>query len=334
MIPRRSSFVVTGGAALGLALFLSFGCARGPADAGGPLDIHATLSTNTVSIGAPVSLHVTVFYPADARLEWLEPGSDALIASRLHTVTKRMSKGRMKSEWDYRVLPVTVGTHAVFTGEVRTVSSAGTPLASKRADLALRVESLKPDLKAPPRALRGPLKPPDLVPRWVWVLPLVVILAALAGLVARFATRRVQEIVSRVPPPLPPHEKALAALHALETSGVVDAVDPEPMFVQSSGIVRTYVEERFHVRAPELTTEEFLRAATDSSELSPLARSGVGRFLTDCDLVKFARHQPDLPSRHAALNSAIGFVESTVPVAPAAPAESAPENPGTAGRGA
>ncbi len=333
MMPRRPSVVVTGGAALGLALFLSFGCARGPADAGGPLEIHATLSTNTVSIGEPVSLRVTVYHPADARLEWLEPGSDALIASRVHASTRTVSRNRTKSQWDYRLWPVTVGTHAVFTGDLRTVSAAGAPLASNRADLALRVESLKPDLKAPPRALRGPLTPPDVVPRWVWVLPLVVILAALAGLAARFATRRVRELVSRVPPPVSPHERALAALHALETSGVVDAEDPEPMFVQSSGIVRTYVEERFHVRAPELTTEEFLRAATDSPELSAVARSGVGRFLTDCDLVKFARHQPDLPSRHAALHSAIGFVESTVPVAPAAPSESAPENPGTAGRG-
>lgn len=317
----RLSSLMALGLALGSALFLWFGCSRGPADAGGPLDIHATLSTNAVAIGSPVSLHVTAYYPADARLEWLEPGSDALIASRLHALTRKVSRDRVKSEWDYRVLPVTVGTHAVFTGEVRTVSSSGAPLASRRADLALRVESLRPDLKAAPRSMRGPLKPPDVVPRWVWVLPLIVILAALAGLGARYASRRVRDIVTRTPPPLPPHVKALNALHALESSGVVEAEDPEPLFVQSSGIVRTYVEERFHVRAPELTTEEFLRAAaTDSSELSFTARSGVGRFLTDCDLVKFARHQPDLPSRHAALKSAIEFVETTVPAEPAPPA--------------
>ncbi|MBP7274911.1 MAG: hypothetical protein KBA51_01765 [Kiritimatiellae bacterium] len=326
--------VVTAGVVLGGALALGFGCSRGPADSGEPLDIRVALSTNSVRIGTPVSLQVTAFYPADARLDWIEPGSENLMTSRLHVSERKISKDRMKSVWAYRVLPVAVGSHAVFTGEVRTVSSAGAPLAAHRPDLTLRVESMNPDIKAPPRAMRGPLDPPDLVPRWVWVLPLVAILAALAGLAARLAARRVREAVSRGPPPLPPHEKALAALHALETSGVVDAEDPEPMFVQSSGIVRTYVEERFHVRAPELTTEEFLRAATDSSELTPAARTGVGRFLGDCDLVKFARHQPDLSARHAALNSAIGFVESTVPAEPAAPMESStvPSNPD--GRGA
>ena len=321
-------------AVLGLGLCLAFGCSRGSPDAGGPLEIHTDLSASSVPIGTPVSLRVTAFYPAGVRLAWAEPGSDAIIASRLHARNRRISRDRMKSEWEYRVLPVAVGSHAVFTGEVRTVSSSGEVRASRRPDLTLRVESMKPDLNAPPRAMRGPLDPPDRVPPWVWVLPLIALLAALAGLGARFASRRIRTAVSRMPPPVPPHERALAALHALENTGIVDAGDPEPLFVRSSGIVRTYVEERFHVRAPELTTEEFLRAASDSSDLSAAARSGVGRFLIDCDLVKFARHQPDIPARRAALHSAIEFVESTIPVEPAAPSEPASGPAVSAGRDA
>jgi len=58
--------------------------------------------------------------------------------------------------------------------------------------------------------------------------------------------------------------------------------------------VRRYLEDRFRLRAPEMTTEEFLQAAQQNPQLPREHRSSLGRFLTEADMVKFARHIPEL----------------------------------------
>jgi len=55
-----------------------------------------------------------------------------------------------------------------------------------------------------------------------------------------------------------------------------------------------YLEERFNFRAPERTTEEFL---LDLQRTSLLTVGTEGeprrRFSSECDLVKFARFEPN-----------------------------------------
>ncbi len=88
-----------------------------------------------------------------------------------------------------------------------------------------------------------------------------------------------------------------------------------------SKIIRRYVEERFHVHAPNLTTEEFLRDLVEAREtvLAP-RRALLGEFLQHCDLAKFAGWRYSLPDLEAMHASARTFVQQTaVDPAPATP---------------
>jgi hypothetical protein len=72
-----------------------------------------------------------------------------------------------------------------------------------------------------------------------------------------------------------------------------DAAAIERFFVDISAIVRRYLEDRFELRAPELTTEEFLGLAGSASQLSASQLSAdhqnlLRDFLKQADLVKFA----------------------------------------------
>lgn len=67
-----------------------------------------------------------------------------------------------------------------------------------------------------------------------------------------------------------------------------DAAAIERFFVDISAIVRRYLEDRFEVRAPELTTEEFLGLAGSASQLSNDHQNLLRDFLKQADLVKFA----------------------------------------------
>jgi hypothetical protein len=81
--------------------------------------------------------------------------------------------------------------------------------------------------------------------------------------------------------------------------------------VRLSAIVRTYVEGRFRLRAPEMTTEEFLQAAQSSRELPAEYRSRLNEFLREADLVKFARHVPTMEQGERAFDAARDFVTRT-----------------------
>ncbi len=70
---------------------------------------------------------------------------------------------------------------------------------------------------------------------------------------------------------------------------------------------------RRKISPPEMTTEEFLsKLATDGRLIAPHRRL-LAEFLSQADLVKFARHLPSLNDSEAAYDAARRFVEDTRP---------------------
>jgi hypothetical protein len=107
------------------------------------------------------------------------------------------------------------------------------------------------------------------------------------------------------------HEAALSQLAALRTGKLLADSRLEEFYVELSSIVRSYLEARFAVRAPEMTTEEFLQAAHGGSALTGEQRGSLQVFLTEADLVKFARAHPDTLDAERAWTAAEHFVKAT-----------------------
>jgi hypothetical protein len=107
------------------------------------------------------------------------------------------------------------------------------------------------------------------------------------------------------------YDEAVAELRALEDKGPPDETAADGWFVALSSIVRRYLEHRYEIRAPELTTEEFLLVATARPELTAEHRALLTSFLERCDRVKFAGYRPDADESLATLKAARGFVEDT-----------------------
>ena len=103
-------------------------------------------------------------------------------------------------------------------------------------------------------------------------------------------------------------ERALQRLAALEGRGLPAAETVDAWYVELSDIVRRYIEDRHAVRAPELTTEEFLLEARRSVAFSGAHRDLLSTFLANCDRVKFARYSPQQDESHNALAVARRFL--------------------------
>ena len=86
--------------------------------------------------------------------------------------------------------------------------------------------------------------------------------------------------------------------------------------IQSTGILRRYIEARYTLRAPTLATEEFLVMAGESPTLPADHRASLRELLELCDLLKFGRYlasTAELEPLHAA---AVAFVLASRPAIP------------------
>lgn len=106
-------------------------------------------------------------------------------------------------------------------------------------------------------------------------------------------------------------EVASERLSRLEKKGLPDAAQADTWYVELSSIVRTYIEDRYGLKAPELTTEEFIRAVGKSESIAKEHRPLLNQFLERCDRVKFAGYRPGTNESAEAIASAARFLEET-----------------------
>jgi hypothetical protein len=157
------------------------------------------------------------------------------------------------------------------------------------------------------RPIQRPLEEflgPSLWQRYWWAF--VGGVFALASLVGLFFLRRGRKVAQ-----VSPYERASVALSRLEAEGLPDEETRDGWYVQLSSIVRRYLEDRFALRAPELTTEEFLRVAQRSVLLSDEHKKLLSSFLADCDQVKFAGYEPGEEESRSVLEAARRFLLET-----------------------
>ena len=177
-------------------------------------------------------------------------------------------------------------------------------------ELAFVVASVLPagrplDQLLPLRASLEELQGPWLRRNWPWVASgLAVVAGAALGAVAWL--RRAEERAR-----LTAFDRAMARLDRLERRGLPAADAADAWYVELSDIVRRYIEARFALRAPELTTEEFLAEAGRASELTTAHRELLSAFLATCDRVKFARYSPGDDESRGALDVAKRFLNET-----------------------
>ena len=153
--------------------------------------------------------------------------------------------------------------------------------------------------------------PSGLVWLWLALAGLAIIIAAL--LFWRWWRKRAAQVP--VIPVVPAHVRARQKLQ--EALALI--AQPKPFVIAVSDAARWYLEERFNFRAPERTTEEFLHELQRTDRLTREQKESLGEFLTNCDLVKFAKYEPGEPELRDLHASAGRLVEETEPVTAPSP---------------
>lgn len=81
-------------------------------------------------------------------------------------------------------------------------------------------------------------------------------------------------------------------------------------YIELTMVVRRYIERTHGIRAPQQTTEEFLRAVRDAAAFSPETVAQLQTFLESADLVKFAGKRADSSMTDEATEKARTYMET------------------------
>lgn len=296
----------------GLLLLAGVSCREKPFS-GEDYAIELVLSTNSIRVGDPIVAMLKVAHPASARVQWPAMAQErAVVIREQGQEIQPLDKDRALTTERLVFTSLEVGAHSLSTGLVTFALADGTTHSEPFPTAGFEVVSSLSSTNDTLRDIKGMARWPAALPRWIWVLALVAVLALLLGWLAARTLARPRTIL-HYPPPTPPHEVALRALRALQERGYIERGESEPFYVELSAIIRHYIEGRFGLRAPEQTTEEFIRDASSSGRLQPAHQELVREFLEHSDLVKFARFRPEAPQMRDAFAAAERLVRETIP---------------------
>jgi hypothetical protein len=157
------------------------------------------------------------------------------------------------------------------------------------------------------RGIKGPVHIPS---SYAWIGWTFLALAILAAAWFAWQKHKRRKTVAKPAVVIPPHRRAKDRLRNVNEL----LSDPYAYCSLVSDVVRTYLEERFDLHAPDRTTEEFLEEVRSTAILHPDHKGLLEEFLSRCDLVKFARFEPTQDELKSLLDAALKFIDETAPV--------------------
>lgn len=161
------------------------------------------------------------------------------------------------------------------------------------------------------RDVKPPVNLPDL---WwlLWLLLGLVIVAAVVYFFSRYKRSPKTPVVPQAPQ-LPAWEKAYQQLEALRRENLLDQGLFKEFFTRVSDIARHYMEDRFNIHAPHMTTDEFLYYLGITGHLNDTQKAALKDFLNSCDMVKFARYDPTIKEAMINFDCARKLIDETKP---------------------
>src|SRR5262245_28121491 len=272
--------------------------------------VTAHIDPKAVTIGTPFKYIVDIDAPKDIALViplFVDRFGDFVVTD-FGDEPVREENGRVKVTRWFKLVGYEAGDHTLPAYPLKFRKPGEELHDAEGNEVTVIVQSLL--AKEPtPLDIRDIAEPATLPMDWRPILiggGLVALLLAGVGVIYYLGTRRRAAEVAALPKP---HEVALAALGRLRARRLLEAGRYEEYYVELSSIVRAYVEGRFGLHAPEMTSEEFLAAMQRDRRLSAEHRALLGEFLTESDLVKFARYLPTVEHGERGYGAARRFVQ-------------------------
>lgn len=297
---------------VGCGLFAIFG---NPAQTGlptNPLKVEFKIMPKEVTLGEPLTCRIILTYAQGvkfARPDFSEFFAPAEIRAQQYIPASRSGK-EWREEYIFQLVYFELGKQEIKPLRISFLTPDGKEGQVTAAGAKVRVNPL-PAGKNDRGDIRG------IKPIWgffpVFTLGFLVLFIILSGIFVFYYYRLRRNKPSFVPPvepPIPPDVWAEQEFNALRGSNLLAQGKIKEFFSRLAEIIRIYIERRYQLPAREWTTNELLNAFRQQED-NINARENLRKLLGICDLVKFARYQPEAAEEY--LEQARELIRQTHP---------------------
>lgn len=277
--------------------------------------VETTLDSAVIRIGEQLRMHAKVTAPRGTRVifpeyqqGYLTEGVEVLERSQVDTSTTDDGQ-RWVLNRSYLLTSFDSALYSLPQLEVRV----GERTYRSSATLGLKVTGIEVDtvhtdsIRPPYGAVDVPFVwSPSFFAQALMLWPLILLfVVCLCWLLKNEPLKR--RVV--IAPPPPAHQVALKAIERLKGREAETEDELKHYYDDLTGVLRTYIKERFGIDAMEMTTAQLIAALTSTED--PTALDDLREILQTADLVKFARLQTTSFDNDRSLLHALDYVNQT-----------------------
>lgn len=159
------------------------------------------------------------------------------------------------------------------------------------------------------RDIRPPMELPFGFSFFLFVL--LAVLAVAAFFLVKVIKNRKRKEIATPAASLKPWEIAYNKLNQLKQENLPVSGKIKEYYSRLGDIVRQYIEARFTIRAPEMTTPEFLSSVKSLDIFTGKQKNSLKEFLQICDMVKFAKYLSSVEETQQSYLLAQRFIDET-----------------------
>lgn len=284
----------------------------------GPVTMQVRLWPKEPRLSDLVELEIEVGAEAEVVLRPPDFGGavgDFLVRDYVERAPKKSSERDKPNRrvFHYQLEPVHTGVHLIRSVAIEFIDNREN---SEQKGQSTWIESDPIEVKitselgdqVPSLANLEPMVPPKTIDdplRWWWLAAALLLVVAV-GAIFLNRRRQVNNVMAYQPTA---EEIAHLQLESLLAEDLPSRGMFKDFYLRLTGIVRIYIEGVTGLRAPELTTEEFLQKTRTQQVFATVQSQRLKDFLEAADLVKYAGQQPDSTEVETSIVRAKEFID-------------------------
>lgn len=275
---------------------------------------HASVDKDRYTVGDYINYTITVNYHKGLKVypPFIQDSLQSVSLIKKESPVEKEKNGEITDTYKYVIAGY--DSAGVTIPAIPILYKTGTDTAMKYVltnPVSFTVTTLKVNQKLGIKDVKPPIKIP-LDWKFILLIALIILilLAAAYYFYRRYKKKKDAQQGKKVIIKLPPHAVALNALNELEEKKLWQQGLIKDYHSEITGIIRRYFEDRFNFPALELTTSEamgLLRQKKEAGSILDITYT----FLSDADMVKFAKFTPMASINEEMMKTAYEIVNKT-----------------------
>ena len=275
--------------------------------------LKSSVDSTEIHIGDIVAFSLAIQYPSSAKVAFPPVGNmlgEWTVRNVSNIPARSLSNESQEVGIQIQLAIYKVGEFNIPSMEVELIKNNGEREVLRSEPIKIKVESVLTGEKQELKELKAQAEiTPDYRPFLLFLAALAAAAYLIYWLITTLRKRR-KAAVMEVRDTRTPEQIAHDAIQALLNRKLVEQGLLKQYYLELSEIIKRYLGQKLNILSLERTTEEFVRDLRKTS--LPLPDFEVVReFLTDCDLVKFAKYHPSPEEIQSILQQAIQLIDST-----------------------